>query len=228
MNCLLEAVASLWMTVRRQVVTEPVEEEVMTAQEGLEQCRRNMEGRERELQTLIQRLGDEALVAKRRDGDLATARGKLLERRRCGKRLERLRHGLELVDTQLDAIKTSELDKEIMLTLKASTVAMRKAGINLGVQEVESVMTELDEQMREVQDITTVLAAPLAVVPGGAQEEAELDAELELLEAVGAAPPTSARQPASQPAAPAAMMVTVDPPAAAGGSLLLLPAPACG
>jgi hypothetical protein len=177
------------MTVRRQVVTEPVEEEVLTAQEGLEQCRRNMEGRERELQTLIQRLGDEALVAKRRDGDLATARGKLLERRRCGKRLERLRHGLELVDSQLDAIKTSELDKEIMLTLKASTAAMRKAGINLGVQEVESVMTELDEQMREVQDITSVLATPMLSGGGGGAEEADLDAELDLLEAVIANPP---------------------------------------
>ena len=49
MNCLLEAVASMWMSARRQVVTEPTEEDVMTAQEGLEQCRRNMEGREREL-----------------------------------------------------------------------------------------------------------------------------------------------------------------------------------
>lgn len=183
MNCLLEAVASVWMSMRRQVVTEPVEEEVMTAQEGLEQCRRNMEGRERELQGYIQRLGDEA-VAKKREGDVATARGKLLERRRCHKRLERLRHGLELVDTQLDAIKTSELDKEIMLTLKASTAAMRKAGITLGVQEVESVMSELDEQMREVQDITHVLATPLVPTGGGA-EEAELDAELDLLEAVG-------------------------------------------
>lgn len=204
MNCLLEAVASMWMTFRRQVVTEPVEEEVMTAQEGLEQCRRNMEAREREYQVIIQRLGEDALLAKRRDGDLATARAKLLERRRCAKRLERLRHGLELVDTQLDAIKTSELDKEIMLTIKASTVAMKKAGINLGVQEVETVMSELDEQMREVQDITHVLAAPLAVAPGGAQEEAELDAELELLEAVGTGPPAvSARAPVVVVAPPA-------------------------
>ena len=183
MNCLLEAVASLWMSARRQVVTEHVEEEVMTAQEGLEQCRRNMEGREHELQAVIQRLGEEAL-AKKREGDVATARGKLVERRRCGKRLERLRHGLELVDSQLDAIKTSELDKEIMLTLKASTAAMRKAGINLGVQEVENVMSELDEQMREVQDITSVLATPMIAGPGSGAEEADLDAELDLLEAV--------------------------------------------
>ena len=195
MNCLLEAAASLWLGARRRVMTEPPEEEVMTAQEGLEQCRRNMEGRERELLAHTTRLSEEALL-KKRQGDVLAARGKLLERRRVQKRLERLRPGLDLVDTQLDAIKTSELDKEIMLTLKASTNAMRKAGITLGVQEVENVMSELDEQMREVQDITEVLANPLNAGP----EEADLDAELDLLDADTAfhlpemsAPPASAQ-----------------------------------
>ena len=186
MNCLLEAVASLWLGGRRRVMTEPPEEEVMTAQDGLEQCRRNMEGRERELQGLMFRLAEEA-VLKRKQGDTLMARSKLLERRRVQKRLERLRHGLDLVDTQLDAIKTSELDKEIMLTLKASTIAMRKAGINLGVQEVETVMSELDEQMREVQDITSVLSGPMQG-PSTSVEEADLDAELGLLEAVMGSP----------------------------------------
>jgi hypothetical protein len=181
MNCLLEAVASLWLGARRRVMTEPPEEEVVTAQEGLEQCRRNMEGRERELLSLSERLSGEALTLKR-GGDVLAARAKLLERRRVQKRLERLRHGLDLVDTQLDAIKTSELDKEIMLTLKASTTAMRKAGINVGVQEVENVMSEMDEQMREVQDITDVLATPLNGPPS--LDDVELDAELDLLDAV--------------------------------------------
>ncbi len=156
----------------------------MTAQEGLEQCRRNMEGRERELLLCVSRLNEEAL-GKKRAGDVLAARSKVQERRRVQKRLERLRHGLDLVDTQLDAIKTSELDKEIMLTLKASTSAMRKAGITLGVQEVENVMSELDEQMREVQDITEVLANPGATMTLSGIEEADLDAELDLLEAVG-------------------------------------------
>ncbi len=185
MNCLLEALATVWLGARRRVLTEPAEEGVVTAQEGLEQCRRNMEARERELLTVVSRLSDEAL-AKKRAGDTLAARNRLLERRRVQKRLERLRHGLNLVDTQLDAIKTSELDKEITLTLKASTVAMRKAGITVGVQEVENVMTELEGQMREVQDITEVLANPLNAAGG---EDEDLDAELELLEAVGEDPP---------------------------------------
>jgi hypothetical protein len=180
MNCLFEAVAGMWMNAKRHVMTEPAEEEVMTAQEGLEQCRRNMEGRERDLHGLIARLADEAL-GRRRAGDVLAARSKVLERRRCQKRMERLRHGLDLVDAQLDAIKTSELDKEIMLTLKASTSAMRKAGIQVGVQEVEDVMSALDEQMREVQDVTSVLSNPLQTGGPSSAEEADLDAELDFL-----------------------------------------------
>ena len=218
MNCLLEAAASLWMGVRRRVVTEPPEEEVMTAHESLEQCRRNMEARERELLAVVSRLSDEAL-ANKRAGDVLAARGRMQERRRVQKRLERLRHGLDLVDTQLDAIKTSELDKEIMLTIKASTTAMRKAGITLGVQEVENVMSELDEQMREVQDITDVLTNPLNGPNSLLQsaEEADLDAELDLLEAVGdgmsvvvpAKTASVAAHPVPDEPAPAAM-VTVE------------------
>lgn len=194
MNCLLEAVASMWLGVRRRVVTEQPEEEVVTAQDGLEQCKRNMESREREHLVVVARLTEEAL-AKKRAGDVIAARGKLQERRRVQKRLERLRHGLDLVDAQLDAIKTSELDKEIMLTLKASTSAMRKAGITIGVQEVETVMSELDEQMREAQDITEVLANPL----NPPVEDADLDAELELLEAVSTERPSAGPAEPSEP-----------------------------
>jgi hypothetical protein len=211
MNCLLEAAASLWLGARRRVMTEPPEEEVVTAQEGLEQCRRNMEARERELLGLVDRLTEEAL-AKRRAGDALAARSKILERRRVQKRLERLRHGLDLVDTQLDAIKTSELDKEIMLTLKASTNAMRKAGITLGVQEVENVMSEMDEQMREVQDITEVLSNPLNAL---GPEEADLDAELDLLDAL-AEPPVRQEDPA-----PALLVPVVLPSPAERGPVVV-------
>ncbi len=193
-------------------MTEPPEEEVMTAQEGLEQCRRNMEARERELLGLVDRLTEEAL-GKRRAGDVLAARNKVLERRRVQKRLERLRHGLDLVDTQLDAIKTSELDKEIMLTLKASTNAMRKAGITLGVQEVENVMSELDEQMREVQDITEVLTNPLTAL---GPEEADLDAELDMLDALEAPAAAERVPPASAAVESVVQPEREEPPAESG------------
>jgi hypothetical protein len=104
------------------------------------------------------------------------------------------------------------------MTLKASTNAMRKAGITLGVQEVESVMTELDVQMREVQDVTEVLANPLNTLSA---EEEDLDAELELLEAMGSGPeeiPPLALPPALvQAEALENRMVVVETPAVPAG-----------
>jgi hypothetical protein len=177
MNCFLESLASAWLVTRRRLVPEPIEEEVMTAQDGLEQCRKNMEERAVELRELVAKLGHE-VVSRRRANDMSTAKSKLLERKRAQKRLDRLRNGIDLVDSQLDAIRTSELDKEIMLTLKASTNAMRKAGIGVAVQDIENVMTELDEHIREAQDVTTALSNPLNVNDMG---DMDLEAEINMM-----------------------------------------------
>lgn len=68
---------------------------------------------------------------------------------------------MNIIDTQLDAIKSSELDKEIMISLKASSMALKKAGIGVNATEVENVMSELDDHLREMQDITSVLSTPI-------------------------------------------------------------------
>lgn len=154
----------------------PVEEEIYGAQDSLEDCKKTMLGREKELVAEYERLGEAALRC-HKSKDSAAARSKLAERRRVGKRLDKLRSGLNLVESQLDTIKTSELDKEIMLSLKASTSALKKAGMGIAAQDAEQVIGELDEHIREMQDVTTVLANPLS-----AYEDADLDEELELLD----------------------------------------------
>jgi len=177
MNCLLEAVASVYLTARARLMADPVEEEVFSAQDNLENCRRTMEGREFEYLEEARRLSEAALAYKR-VGNQTGARTRILERRRVIRRLEKLRSGMGLVDAQLDAIRSSELDREIMLTLRASSSAMKKAGIGAEVINVEQVMTDLDETMRETQELTHALAVPLS----HGDDDEELDAELQWLE----------------------------------------------
>lgn len=177
MNCLLEAVAGAYLTVRARLMADPVEEEVYSAHDSLENCRRTMEAREREYLGESRKLGEAALAMKRA-GNFTAARARILDRRRVVRRIEKLRHGLLLVDSQLEAIRTSELDREIMLTLRASTSALKKAGIGVKVEDAEQVMTELDETLNKTQDLTTVLSTPLTY----AEEDQELDAELDWLE----------------------------------------------
>ena len=76
-------------------------------------------------------------------------------------RLEKLRGGLALLDKQLDAIRSSELDKELMNSLKASSQAMRKAGIGVDAMEAEKVMNELEDQIQDASEVTAALSTPL-------------------------------------------------------------------
>ncbi len=112
---------------------------------------------------------------------------RLQERKRIMVRLEKLRNGLVLIDKQLDALRSSELDKELMNSLRVSSQAMKKAGIGVGVDEAEKVMNELDDQIREASEVTTVLSTPIATplvcdpVGLGEDDIADIDAELGLI-----------------------------------------------
>jgi hypothetical protein len=200
MDCLLETVASVWMMSVRSVSRPP--EEPPCVQENLEACRAGLEEREAELVEGCRRLGKEALRRKQL-GDMAGAKSKMLERRRGVKRLEKLRSSLSLVDAQLDALRSTELDKELMQTLLASSAALKKAGVGKGVKEAEAVMSELDEQLRESGELTSVLAGGVVDEPDfDLEEEFELfEQECELLQGVGSAnkPAVSNSQQEQQP-----------------------------
>lgn len=175
MNCFLETVASMWLMSRRSLgLRTPVYEDE-TIQESLEGCRMSLEGKESELVEACRRLAREAL-RRRQQGDPVGAKTKLMERRRGLKRLEKLRNNLTLVAGQIDELQNTELDRELMQTLLASSAALKRAGVGRGVQEAEDVMSQLEEQMRESSELTSVLSGPL-------QDDVDfdLDEELELL-----------------------------------------------
>ena len=178
MNCLLETLAGVWLMSRHAVgIRAPVCAEDESVHESLIGCRLSLEAREAELVEGSKRLAREAL-RRRQQGDSAGARQKLLERRRTVKRLEKLRNSLVLVDAQMDALQSTELDRELLQTLVASSAALKKAGVGTGVCEAEAVMSELDDQMRESGELTSVLNGQIS-------EEVDLDVEEELKQLLG-------------------------------------------
>ena len=177
MNCFLETIASIWILSVKASPVLQAEEDETGIHDSLESCRNSLETRETDLAEGCRRLGREAL-RRRQAGDLAGAKAKMMERKRAMKRLDKLRSSLALVDAQLDALRTTELDKELMQALLASSAALKKAGVGKGVKEAEAVMSELDEQLRESGELTSVLA-------GGVQDlevEFDMDEEFEMLE----------------------------------------------
>ena len=196
MNCLLETIASIWMLSVKAAPIVQVEEDEVGIHDNLESCRNSLESREADLAEGCRRLGREAL-RRRQAGDVQGAKVKVMERRRAVKRLDKLRSSLALVDAQLDALRTTELDKELMQTLLASSAALKKAGVGKGVKEAESIMSELDEQLRESGELTSVLAGGLQDMDDNFDMDEEfelLEQESELVSGVGTASLTNSRQ----------------------------------
>ena len=166
MNCFLESFAGAWISVLGILRIQSVaDHDSVFIHDNLEMCRISLEKREIEMTETCQKQGREALERKQK-GDLLGAKIKLQDRKRTIKRLEKLRNSLNLIDAQIDALKTTELDKEVMSTLLASTAALKKAGIKNGVRDAENVISDLDEQMRESAELTSILSGPLLVGGG--------------------------------------------------------------
>lgn len=145
-----EAIASVWLFTKKKMIPHEADEQIFAAHDHLEQTKTNMEARQKELEETMRQLAKEA-VAAQKAGQKHVAKRKLTERVQANSRLQRLHSAMAIVDQQLDTIKANELDKEIMLSLKASSMALKKAGIGINAAEVENVIAELDDHMREAQ-----------------------------------------------------------------------------
>ena len=213
MNCLYEILAGAYMHARRSVLP-PAQDDIGDAEENLESCRASLAFRERDLSAQAARLAASA-VSKKALGDISAAKFALIERKRVVGRLDKVRSGIALLDKQLDALKSSELDKELMNSLKLSSQAMRKAGMGQGLEEAENVMYELDDQIREASELTTVLATPLVNSTGLDDDEIDVDEELGLIskELERPLPPVPVVQPVAQLASALAMIPPAVEPA---------------
>ena len=207
MNCLYETVAGAYIRVRSKFVPA-IQDDLSEAEESLEACRTNLSSKEREAAAQCA-ASTRAALARRKAGDIGGAKFHLQvqlirlvflvsvvtyvfsqERKRAVARLDKVRNGIALLDKQLDALRSSELDKELMSSLRASSQAMKRAGIGMDADEAEKVMNELEDQIHEASEVTNVLATPLNVAAGGDLEDADLallgladvDAELGLIE----------------------------------------------
>lgn len=165
----------MWLMTRQAVGVRPVVQADETVQESLEECRVSLETQEAEMAETCRWIGREA-AKKRQAGDSAGALVLLRERRRKLRRLEKLRNNVALVAAQIEALRSMELDRELMRTLQASSAALKQAGVGTGVKDAEEVMTQLDEQMRQSSELTSVLSGPLQD-----DMDFDVDEELELL-----------------------------------------------
>jgi hypothetical protein len=182
MDCLFEGVAGLYLYVRGRVLPAVEGSDMEEACVHLESCKATLLAKERELAAQLESLGREAL-SRKRVGDKVAAKRLVMDRRRISEKVQRTQSCLSVVDKQLDALQSRELDKELLKSLQLSNQAMKKIGIQGETEEAEKVMGELDDQIAHSVELTNVLATPLDSDQVDSDTLAfDLDTELQLLE----------------------------------------------
>ena len=182
MNCLYEGMAGLFMLLKERLLPISNGGELGDALLHLESCKATLYAKEREHNTQLETLAREALY-RRKLGDVATARRLLMDRRRVSEKAQRVQACLVLVEKQLDALQSRELDKELLASLRLSSSAMKKAGLAGETEDAEKVMGELDDQIAQSAELTQVLSTPLETgLPTADTLAFDLDTELGLLE----------------------------------------------
>ena len=177
MNCLLESVAGIYIGMQQRLFIKTGDDPLQKAQEDLEVCKWQLQERADELQTTSTALCQDAL-SKKRLGQVQPALQKFQEYKRCHAQLVKVTNGIGLLNQQLDILHTNDLDKQIMHSLKTSTNAMRAAGIESTAKEADNVMVELEDQVRESENLSNIFSSPLEVVDEGTLEM-ELDAMMQ-------------------------------------------------
>ena len=176
MNCLLESVATLYIGLHQKLFIRGPDDPLQKAREDLEVCKWQLEERSRQLTITSVGLCQEAL-AKRRLGEKQGAILKFQEYKRCQAQLTKVTNGIQLLNQQLDVLNSNDVDKQIMLSLKQSSQAMRAAGIQEVAGEADGLMVDLSDQLKEASTFTSIIAAPLE----SGEETEDLEQELAAL-----------------------------------------------
>lgn len=181
MNCFLETTAFLYLFMRDRLVAPPAENMLETSEDSLLSVKRSLQRREAALVSEAHTVAKEA-QRRRRDGDIPGARSKIMEWKRTRGRLGTVRGNMAVVEKQLDVVQNSELQREIMESLRTSTAAMRKAG--LAVDDVENVMSDLDSGMRESAEVMQAMSTNTMLFSADASDELDESdlADLELVD----------------------------------------------
>lgn len=160
MNCLYEAMASLWLSSRARFMPAIRVDEISLAEEGLVTCRNNYENKRLELERNIVSLERDIELARSRK-DNQRIRAKVIERKRLQTSLQKINNYVQVVDRQIETLQSNELDKELLQSLKMSNKIMKKAGLSINSEEVEHLMNELDERVHETSEMSQILSTPM-------------------------------------------------------------------
>ena len=179
-SCWQEAISALWIGVTGHYRLT-YEDKAIEAEDQLSRLLLQLEKREDGLRTSLSRLAHEAVSLKGRDR--GRCRQKVQEHKRTQAQLDRLVAYKDTVLVHMDALRNTELNKTLISALQESSKTLKSMGVVDGVKQVETVVSDVETSIAQVQELTALLGTPITTNITVTDEE--LDRELDLIDDSG-------------------------------------------
>lgn len=164
-GCFAGALASAWVYLyhaafrgNESIENEESEIRMSLIHQDLSTCASRLATREAELSGRIRTLTAEA-AHRKSIMDINGAKKRLVERKRAQLQLEKITSSMSVIDMHMSTIEGTELNRSILETLRASGDALRRLGAKGGVEEVERVVNEVENQVESAAEISRIIAA---------------------------------------------------------------------
>lgn len=201
-SCLWDAVTATWVSLFEAFFAR--KEDLQSVRESLDRSRVVQELEEAEARLCRAEAALEGQITAatlgatecKRRGDPQGARKKILSRRSLDQQLQKLRGSQGVITMHLSTLRSTEMNRVLVETLRSSGRAMRRLSPEKDIREIEDVMFDLEAEMRNAKDLSDVLSKSIAVDDVGFTMEEELERELEGLD-TGEEPPAQNERAAS-------------------------------
>lgn len=164
MQCVTDAVAGWWVPVwtammvdKRTIETQNNEIRLSLVHQDLHASKHSLDQQEATITQQIEELSREAYRRKTK-ADIQGAKRVLMKRRNMGIQLNRLQNTMMLIESHINVLESAELDRSILDTLRASGDALKKLGVEIGLEKAEDIVSDVQEQVQTAQEITRVIA----------------------------------------------------------------------
>jgi len=180
MNCVKEALASVWIQIFHAVNRKALEADLVTVakeqlRDAITAMHEQIEKHDRELSSISTTVrNNRATLGKDRLNTL------LLKSRRTRASIATIHGKLTLMEGQLDAMESNEVNKTILSTLQTSVKAMKKMGLSNDLRKTDDVISEMERNMECAHDINSTVNSSIVQFDSSADDDT-LEEELNML-----------------------------------------------
>lgn len=177
-NCLLEAMASGWLsfyTRWKPMVDDSTDYAVFKLRESL----KDIQCEEKKFITEITEIDKKIRSMQQQKRKTAELRPQLLRRRQKRMQHKELQSRMGIMQSQLDILESSNINKNMLETLQTSSMAMKKLGLAKDVENADKIIDEYEKGLMESEEIMQNLK--LGYKHNAAEDDDDLMAELDMV-----------------------------------------------